>query len=198
MKLNKSIGLPVFALIIAFSAAGCKTKPPGVTNLDNGKSKPTAIADIPPASAVKTTDDVTGKEFKDGSLATNDRNSHTGWKEDADAFKGDTVHFDYDSSVIKDTEKTKLQAIATQLKASTSAAVRIEGHCDERGTEEYNRSLGERRALALREELAKMGVEPNRLDTISFGDGKPVVIGHDESSYRQNRRGEFVQLTPPQ
>src|SRR2546430_10532794 len=90
-----------------------------------------------------------------------------------------------DRTVFRSSEKSKLEAIATQLKSNPSAAVRIEGHCDERGTEEYNRSLGERRALALREELARMGVELNRLATISFGEDQPVVQGHDDVSWRQ-------------
>jgi peptidoglycan-associated lipoprotein len=72
----------------------------------------------------------------------------------------------------------------------------IEGHCDERGTEEYNRALGERRALALREALAKAGVSPDRIRTISYGKDRPVNPGHDESAWAQNRRGEFILLHP--
>ena len=75
--------------------------------------------------------------------------------------------------------------------------MKIEGHCDERGTEEYNRALGERRALALREELARLGIDPGRVDTISYGKDRPVDTGRDESAHRKNRRGEFVVLTPP-
>jgi peptidoglycan-associated lipoprotein len=75
-------------------------------------------------------------------------------------------------------------------------ALLVEGHCDERGTEEYNRSLGERRALALREALASQGVSPMRVTTRSFGEDRPAVPGNNESAYRQNRRGEFVVLTP--
>jgi peptidoglycan-associated lipoprotein len=73
----------------------------------------------------------------------------------------------------------------------------VEGNCDERGTEEYNRSLGERRALALRESLISLGIEATRVDTISYGEDKPVATGHDEAAWKQNRRGDFIQLTPP-
>jgi len=111
--------------------------------------------------------------------------------------KADTVHFDYDSSVVKAGEKPKVEAVADYLKGNRSSAVKIEGHCDERGTEEYNRALGERRALALREELARLGIDPGRVDTISYGKDRPVDTGRDESAHRKNRRGEFVVLTPP-
>src|SRR2546430_17260682 len=102
-----------------------------------------------------------------------------------------------DRTVFRSSEKAKLEAIATQLKSNPSSAVRIEGHCDERGTDEYNRSLGERRALALREELARLGIDPARVDTISYGRDRPLDTGHAESSHRKNTRGEFVRLTPP-
>jgi peptidoglycan-associated lipoprotein len=82
------------------------------------------------------------------------------------------------------------------LKSDAPVKLLVEGHCDERGTEEYNRSLGERRALALREELARMGIDPSRIRTVSFGEDKPFAQGHDESAWRQNRRGEFVLYHP--
>ena len=68
----------------------------------------------------------------------------------------------------------------------------MDGHCDERGTEEYNRSLGERRALALREQLVGLGIDPALIDTVSYGKDRPVAPGHDESAWKQNRRGEFL------
>jgi len=107
------------------------------------------------------------------------------------------VHFDYDSSVVKSSEKAKVSKVAIYLKGNSAVAVRVEGNCDERGTEEYNRSLGERRALALREDLARLGIDPSRVDTISYGEDKPVDSGHDESAWRKNRRGDFILLTPP-
>jgi len=87
--------------------------------------------------------------------------------------------------------------VATYLKANTTAAVRIEGNCDERGTEEYNRSLGERPRLGAREGLAKLGIDANRVDTVSYGEEKPAVPGHNEAAYSKNRRDEFIVLTPP-
>jgi peptidoglycan-associated lipoprotein len=82
------------------------------------------------------------------------------------------------------------------LKANPAAKLRIEGNCDERGTEEYNRALGDHRALAAREALAKDGIDPERIQTQSFGKDKPADTGHDESAWAKNRRDEFVLLTP--
>lgn len=111
-------------------------------------------------------------------------------------FASDVVYFDFDSSVVKTSEKSKVGSVIDYLKSNATAAVEIEGHCDERGTEEYNRSLGERRALALREEIALAGIDPARVYTISFGEDKPAASGHNESAWSKNRRGEFILLTP--
>jgi len=96
-----------------------------------------------------------------------------------------TVHFAFDSAAVKNSEKENIQAVADALSKDSSAKLLIEGHCDERGTEEYNRSLGERRALALREALAKLGVDPSRIRTISYGKDRPADPGHDESAWRK-------------
>jgi peptidoglycan-associated lipoprotein len=116
---------------------------------------------------------------------------------DAEVFKAYTVYFDFDSSVLKASEKPKLASVADHLKPNPSCAVRVTGNCDERGTEEYNRSLGERRALAAREELVRLGIDPGRIDTISYGKDKPAVTGTGEAVWKQNRRDEFILLTPP-
>lgn len=118
------------------------------------------------------------------------------FNENRSQFAANVVYFDFDSAVIKTSEKSKIAGVADYLKSNATASVEVEGHCDERGTEEYNRSLGERRALAVREELALLGIDPKRLYTISFGEDRPAVDGHDESAWSRNRRGEFVLLTP--
>ena len=86
--------------------------------------------------------------------------------------------------------------MAQALAADSSTKLLIEGNCDERGTEEYNRALGERRALAAREALAKLGVDPMRILTISYGKDKPADPGHDEAAWQKNRRDDFVLLHP--
>lgn len=101
------------------------------------------------------------------------------------------VLFDYDSARIRPSEESKLQTVAAYLKSNPGKLV-IEGHCDERGTAEYNRALGERRALAAREDLVKLGADTSRITTISYGSERPSDTGHDEGAWSKNRRCEFV------
>ena len=108
------------------------------------------------------------------------------------------VYFDYDKSEIRQDQVDTLVANAQWMKNNTEYLIWIEGHCDERGTDEYNLALGERRALSIRNFLISEGVDGNRLYTISYGEERPVVLGHDEDSWSQNRRGEFKKGLPPQ
>ncbi len=112
------------------------------------------------------------------------------------AFAVNTVHFDYDKAIVKASELGKLKPVAAALKAAPQNKLQVEGHCDERGTEEYNRALGERRALAVRAQLIKLGVAPDRITTASFGEDRPAALGHDEAAWAKNRRGELVLLKP--
>lgn len=101
------------------------------------------------------------------------------------------INFDFDRSDIRDADKPKLQAIASFMKTFASARIMIEGHCDERGTVEYNLALGDRRAVASQNYLAGLGVNRDRMGTISYGKEKPKVVGQSEESYLINRRDEF-------
>jgi peptidoglycan-associated lipoprotein len=116
--------------------------------------------------------------------------------ENRTALASETVYFDYDRSTVKGSEVPKVQRVATYLKNQPTAYLRVEGNCDERGTEEYNRSLGERRALAVRELLIASGVPADRVTTLTNGEDKPADPGHDESAFSKNRRAEFVVITP--
>lgn len=120
-----------------------------------------------------------------------------GMTPDREALKNYTVYFEFDRSAVRQSEQSKVQAVANVLKAQPDTKLQIEGHCDERGTEEYNRSLGERRALALREFLINLGVDGSRLYTVSFGEDKPAVQGHNEEAWAKNRRGEFILYRKP-
>ena len=198
MKLNKFTNLLVIGLVLCVAASGCKSKKPvGVTDLPGAKAgKP---ADMPPGGAIKPgepTTAVPGAEVP-GGTPSNPANLHDGWIKDAEALKAQTVHFDFDSSVIKASEKPKVAAVADYLKANKGKAVLVEGNCDERGTEGYNMSLGERRALAVREELIRLGIGGTEVDTISYGKDRPVDPGHDESAWKKNRRDDFIVLSPP-
>jgi len=200
MKLNKFTNLLVIGLVLTVAASGCRKKPVGVTTL------PGAAAGNPsnmgPGGEIKPAPPLTGETGPSGvgtptGIPSNPANLHDGWLKDPEALKTDTVYFDFDSSVLKTSEKPKVAAVADYLKANPGKAVLVEGNCDERGTEEYNRSLGERRALAVREELVRLGIGPTEVDTISYGKDRPVDPGHDESAWKKNRRDDFVVLSPP-
>lgn len=106
--------------------------------------------------------------------------------------KSETIYFSYDDYTLTSDSQARLSKIADSLKSSASAAVQIEGHCDERGSIEYNMALGERRAQSVKNYLTQLGVDGARLSTISYGEEKPVVKGHNEAAWSKNRRAEFV------
>jgi len=106
-------------------------------------------------------------------------------------FEYPVVHFAYDSSDVPADARPQLDQIAKHLQAANNVNIQIAGHCDERGTAEYNLALGENRAKAVRKYLSMMGVSPDRLDTISFGAAQPVAQGTTEADYAANRRAEF-------
>ncbi len=102
------------------------------------------------------------------------------------------IYFGFDDYTLSPEAQSTLTAMAEALKANKSAVIQIEGHCDERGTVEYNLALGERRAQSVKNFLSQLGVEGARLSTISYGEEKPVVQGHTEDAWAKNRRAEFV------
>ncbi len=102
-----------------------------------------------------------------------------------------TVYFDYDRAVVRGDQKSALEASASAIAGGSWGMVVVEGHCDERGSEEYNLALGERRATSVKRYLTDLGVPKASLDTVSFGESKAAVQGHDESAWRWNRRAEF-------
>ncbi|GAB6095144.1 hypothetical protein JCM14469_13960 [Desulfatiferula olefinivorans] len=102
------------------------------------------------------------------------------------------VYFDYDSSVILDSEISILESKADWLLANADATIIVEGHCDERGTTEYNLALGDRRAERAKSFLVNLGVDASRITTISYGEERPVAMGHNEAAWSKNRRAHFV------
>ena len=102
---------------------------------------------------------------------------------------GDRVFFDFDKAVVRSDGEETLRMQATFLKQNPGLTMTIAGHCDERGTREYNLALGERRANAARNYLISLGISPERLSTISYGKERPIVLGHNEAAWAQNRVG---------
>ena len=102
------------------------------------------------------------------------------------------VYFGFDASNLASSELAKIEAVAQHLKENADRVVIVEGNCDERGSSEYNMSLGENRAIIIRNYLVQCGIAADRIQTRSYGAEKPAVDGHDESAWAKNRRGEFA------
>jgi peptidoglycan-associated lipoprotein len=108
--------------------------------------------------------------------------------------EGDRVFFEFDKSIVPAAEAAKLDKQVAWLCENSTANVRvvIEGHCDARGTSEYNLGLGKRRAEAVKAYLVSKGIAADRVDTVSYGKERPAVVGSDEAAYSKNRRGVTV------
>ncbi len=103
-----------------------------------------------------------------------------------------TVYFDYDKALIRDDAKPTLDTNAAWLKRFRTVKILVEGHCDERGTEEYNLALGEKRAKSAQDYLLSMGIGSDRMKIISYGKSQPIDPGHDDASWQMNRRAQFI------
>ena len=211
MKLNKMVLPLAVAMLAMLATTGCKHGFNGkVTNLPGhrqGVAEDTTPANtLPPGPTVEATPTPMGNP-NGTSIPNTGLNTPPGggelpnwnpedYNQDREKLATYTVHFKFDSAVVQDNEQGNVSNVAQALTANPQAKLLIEGNCDERGTEEYNRALGERRALALREALAKTGVDPLRIQTRSYGKDKPVDPGHDDSAWAKNRRGDFIYCTP--
>jgi peptidoglycan-associated lipoprotein len=105
------------------------------------------------------------------------------------------IHFDFDKAVLRPDDQGALDQKVAILTANPDLRIRISGHCDERGSDEYNLALGNRRATAAKNYLVSHGVDASRIETASYGEERPVAMGHDEDSWAQNRRDEFEILS---
>lgn len=104
----------------------------------------------------------------------------------------DPIYFDFDRSAIRPDQQAVMEANARWLRDHPDVRVLVEGHCDERGTREYNLALGDRRANSARQFLISLGIDPSRIDTISYGEERPADPGHNETAWARNRRAEFL------
>ena len=193
----KQVGL-VLAALMAATSAGCKPKPKNITPIPGGNANVAGTGNL-------LNRDNGGKLNSGGDVVTIDETGNIGLSDlgefenmlmDRDALAAQTVYFELDRSEIHPDDLGKVEAVAGILAQDAQNKVLIEGHCDERGTEEYNRALGERRALSVRDALAGLGVSADRIRTMSFGEDRPADPGLDDAAYSRNRRGEFVLLKP--
>jgi peptidoglycan-associated lipoprotein len=134
----------------------------------------------------------TQSESSAGTTAQTIPGPAAGSQEELTVEVGDRVFFDFDKYNIRADQRGTVEALAAWLDANPAVTLTIEGHCDERGTREYNLALGERRANSVRDYLVALGTNPARLSTVSYGEERPAVLGSNDSSWAQNRRGVFV------
>lgn len=167
MRLN----LPV-VVAAAFLLAACTSA--SDDGADSGSGGDTAA---PPPTETSAAPPATGPGAKPGSQL------------DLEINVGDRVFYDFDKSTLRPNGRTTVERWASWLKTYPGNKIIIEGHADERGTREYNLALGDRRANAAREYLVSLGIDPNRVKTISFGKERPAIPGSNENAYAQNRRG---------
>ena len=192
MKSAKLLNVLVLGVLLVTFGAGCQRGPKNITT-------------IPPREVNVRNEGPTG--LIDGGASRFDRDridtapigdlppARENSTQNREALAAHTVYFDFDRSAIRPSEQSKLDAVATYLKNTPNVQLLVEGHCDERGTEEYNRSLGERRAISAREYLLqKHGLSSERVTTASFGEDKPASNEKTEEAYARNRRAEFVIL----
>ena len=161
-----SFRLKLIAAAAAIVLAGCTTKPPASTEAPYAGPPPTGSENAPVSQS----------------------NILPGSAEDLRVNVGDTVHFDYDKYQLRADDRSVLQRQASWLQKYPQVRVTIEGHCDERGTREYNLALGARRANAVKVYLVSLGVSSGRVDTISYGKERPICTESNEGCYAQNRR----------
>ncbi len=210
MKRSAFLNLLLIGLFVVAGGVGCKkTKKPVTPLASMGSMVPESSAErrgpitpptvteganvggAEPTVATPLTDPSTGF------TAQADINTIEGMIPDAGHFAGQTIYFEFDSSVVRTSQHSQCNAVGDDLKTRSEAKLMIDGHCDERGTEEYNRALGERRALAAREYLIRYGIAAERIFTRSFGEDRPADPGHTEAAWTANRRAEFILLLPP-
>jgi len=106
-------------------------------------------------------------------------------------FEAESIYFDFDKSFIRQEYRPVLEKKAEFLKDNANIRIRIEGNCDERGTNEYNLALGDRRTTSALNFLVSLGISPDRIESISYGEERPLALGHNEDSWAQNRRDDF-------
>lgn len=173
-------GLSLLAVTFLISCGQPANPPPPKWTAEN--SNPSAA----PASAAAKPAPPKPEVDKDSSLEALRRGEAAGSGPLKD------ISFNFDSANLSETARATLKANAEWLKANPSARVQIEGHCDERGTAEYNMALGAKRAQAAMDYLSTLGVAANRLSTISYGEEIPVCKEHNEDCWAKNRRARFV------
>lgn len=173
----------LLVLTLAGLAAACGGKP----KPEQPAPEPTPAATPAPATGPNT-------DSLERARADSIRADSVARAERLNAVKADLaamINFDYDQAVIRQADQGTLDRKAAILAANPNVKVQISGHADERGSDEYNLALGNRRAAAAKRYLENKGIDGSRMDVVSYGEERPLNTGHDEAAYAQNRRDEF-------
>ncbi len=182
-------------LLAGFILAGCsprKVVQPTLSDQQQQQQQPTVTTK---ESETKTTDIKPSERITEKQLAKieiKEEDLSDRYKEMKDLFED--IYFDYDEYEIRAAAKAVLEKISTWMLTNRASKISIEGHCDERGTNEYNLALGDRRAKAARDVLIALGVPSGRIEMISYGEEKPVCSEKTDACYAKNRRAHFVFL----
>jgi len=176
-------------VLLAMTAmAACSKKAvPGQTGYPSGATMPTG-----PGTAGRYTPGGPIDEATWQKLGLRTEEERQRFLQEMDQFQNDDIYFEFDAYVLMDEAKAILDRKVDFLRRYPAVHVTIEGHCDERGTNDYNLALGERRANSAWQYLVNSGIEPGRLNMISYGEERPIALGHDEASWAKNRRAHFV------
>ncbi len=188
MAMRRNLPAPlVFCIVVVAAAAaiGCKKTPPAAASTPEPPAmEKTASPPAEPVSTRPLQPAVEEQPMPTKSLTATELNAQGLLK---------AIYFDFDKHEIRSDQRSALQANAAILRGRLSAFnIVIEGHCDERGTNEYNMTLGDRRANAAKQYLIDLGIPAGRFRTVSYGEERPAEDGHDEAAWAKNRRGEFV------
>ena len=168
----------LFSISLAAGLAACSgAQPKPDTQANKAEEKPAAVADAPNSTPASDTNMAQGQAELERAM---------------EALRNVSVFFEFDSSTLTSEAKDRLSTVGTILAKYPDLKVRIEGNCDERGSEQYNLALGQRRADSAKRYLVSMGAHDRQLTAISFGDQKPKATGHDEEAWRQNRRDDLT------
>ena len=181
MRIDRSLKSAAVLGVVLALAVGCKKKPP--TTTPEAAPPPSAVEAPPPAAPAPAPPATSSRESGVLSEDLQTLNSK-GYLKDA--------FFDFDKADLREDARTALASDAQWLKQYSSIRILVEGHCDERGTEEYNLSLGQKRASSVKDYLVSLGVESARVNTVSYGKARPFCADHDDNCWQQNRRGHFV------
>ena len=175
----KSLTNHLIPLSLAAAFVGCSGAKPTPDASAKAEEKPAAVAEASKPAPATDTNLAQGQAELERAM---------------EALRNVSVFFEFDSATLSQEAKDKLSTVGTILAKYPDLKVRIEGNCDERGSEQYNLALGQRRAEAAKRYLGSMGARDRQLTAISFGDQKPKALGHDEDAWRQNRRDDLAAI----